>query len=172
MIPISSAISGGLIWSKIPHKNGFELKREGEVIASLQQKSCWSMEFQAESECERWKFRRTGFWRPATEIVDADSDMRIAILKPNWGGGGALEFSDGQIFRVTSKGFLRPVWSVLTDGGQPVLKIRSREKTVELSNQSHLPEGRLILLATFAWYMVRQAAQDAASAAVVVVAIS
>ena len=172
MIPISSAISGGLVWSKTPHKCGYELKCNGEIVAWLRRKSFWSSEFQAESHYGSWRFRRIGFFRCSTEIVDANSDIRIATLKRHWSGGGMLVFSDGQAFRLTSKGFWRPVWTVLADNGQPVLSIHSREKTVELPNELRLSEDRLILLAIFAWHLMQQAAEDAASAAVVFAATS
>jgi hypothetical protein len=172
MIPLSSAISGGLVWSKTLHKPGYELRRDGEVVGSLRRTSCWSSEFQAESRHGSWRFRRTGFSRGRTEIVDADSRIQIAVLKRNWGGGGTLAFSDGQTFQLTAKGWWRPVWTVLADNGQPVLSIRSREKTVDLPNQLHLPEGRLILLAIFTRYVMQQAAEDAAAVAVMAAATS
>lgn len=172
MIPISSAISGGLVWSKTPCKRGYKLNRSREIVGSLQRTSYWSSEFQAESAYGSWKFRRAGCFRTGTEIADSNSDTRIAILKPNWSGGGTLYFSDGPTFRLTSKGFWRPVWTVLADSGQPVLRIHSREKTVELPRESHLSEGRLILLAIFAWHIIQQASEDAASAAAAVAATS
>ena len=169
MIPISSAITGGLIWSKIPRERGYELKSNGGIVASLRQISCWSREFQAESQYGSWRFRRTGFWRAGMEIVDATSGVRIAALKPNWTGGGTLVFSDGQTFQLVCKGFWRPVWSVAANG-QLVLNIHSRGKKVELPNEPRLPEDRLTLLAIFTWHLMRQAVEDAASAAVVVAA--
>jgi hypothetical protein len=92
MIPISSAVSRGLVWSKTSHKRGYELKCNGEIAASLQHTSCWSSEYLAESKHGSWRFRRTGAWRTGTEIVDANSGVRIASLKPNWVGGGSLVF--------------------------------------------------------------------------------
>src|SRR5262249_39999452 len=100
-------------------------------------------------------------------------DTRIAVLKPNLSGGGVLKFSDGSTFRITSKGSWRPLWTLLADNGQPLLRIHSREKTVELPTQSHLSEDRLILLAIFGWHIMQQASEDAASvAASAIVAIS
>src|ERR1700719_3214847 len=145
MIPISSAISGGLVWSKTPHQRAYELKSGGNTVASLQRKSCWSQEFHAESQQGNWKFHRTGFWRFASEIVDENSGVQIATFKPNWCGAGTLVFSDGQIFQLTFKGLWRPVWSVLANG-QLVLSIQTRGKKVELANPMHLPEDRLTLL--------------------------
>jgi len=171
MIPISSAISGGLVWSKTPRKPAYELKSGGSTVASLQRNSCWSQEFHAESQHGRWKFRRIGFWRFASEIVDVNSGVQIATFKPNWGGGGRLVFSDGQTFQLTFKGLWRPVWSVLANG-QRVLSVQTRGKKVELVNQMHLPEDRLTLLVIFTWHIMRQAAEDAAAGAAVAAAIS
>jgi hypothetical protein len=169
MIPISSAFSGGLVWSKIPHQRGYELRRNGETVGSWQRMSCWSSEVQAESHHGNWRFRRSGFFRTSAEIIDAVSNTQIATLKPKCDGGGTLVFSDGQAFRITCKGFWRPVWTVFADNGQPVLSIHSREKTVELPNEIQVSEDRLILLVIFAWHMMQQAAEDAASVAAVAV---
>jgi hypothetical protein len=170
MIPISSAISGGLIWSKTSCKRGYELKCNGEIVASLQRKSFWSSEFQAESARGSWKFRRTGCFRAGTEIVDSNFGTRITILKPNWSGGGTLAFSDGLTFRITSKSLWRQVWTVLGDSGETVLSIHSRE--VDVPRKLHLSEERLILLAIFSWHIMQQASEDAASVAATLAAIS
>ena len=172
MIPISSAISGGLFWSKIPDKRGFELKCNGEIVGSLRPTSFWATEFQAESAHGTWKFRRTGCFRTGMEIVDSNSDVRIAILKPNWTGGGMLAFSDGLTFQIASKGFWRPVWTVWATSGEAVLSIHSREKAVELSGELQVSENRLILVAIFVWHIMQQAAEEAASTAAMVAVTS
>ena len=81
-----------------------------------------------------------------------------------------MVFFDGQAFRMTCKGFWRPVWTVFADNGQPVLSIHSRDKTVELPNEIQLSEDLLILLVIFAWHIMQQASEDAASAAAAVAA--
>jgi hypothetical protein len=168
MIPISSAISGGLYWSRIPHKRGFELTGNGEIVGSLQPTSFWATEFLAETLHGNWKFRRTGCLRTGTEIVDSATNTPIAIFKPNWSGGGRLAFTDGQTFQISTKGFWRPVWTVRTESGQDVLNIHAREKTVEVAGNVQLSEDRLALLAIFAWRILQQAAEEAASTAAMV----
>lgn len=165
MIPISSALSGGLFWSKIPQQRGFQLTSHGEVIGSLQKANFWATEFRAESAHGSWKFRRTGCFRTGTEVVDAISNTQIAIFKPNWRGGGTLAFFDGQTFQITCKGFWRPVWTVRDESGQSVLELHTREKAVDLPGTVQLSEDRLTLLAIFTWHIMRQAAEEAASAA-------
>jgi hypothetical protein len=174
MIPISSAISGGLVWSKIPHTRGYELKSNGETVASLHRTSCWSSEFRAESQHGHWRFRRLGFWRMNTEIRDVNSGAPIATFRRNWSGGGMLLFTDGETFQLTYKGFWRPVWTVRAHNGEPALSLDARAKTVELSNDSRWLKNdeRLTLLAIFAWHVMRQMAEDDASAAAVVAATS
>jgi hypothetical protein len=56
---------------------------------------------------------------------------------------------------------------VTTADGYLALQIRTRERTVELEKQSALPESRLLLLALFVFYRMRQAEEDGAVAAVV-----
>jgi len=161
------SISSGLAWSRTHHQCGSELKRNGETVGSLRRTRWWSSERQAESSHGSWRFRRSGFFRLCTEIVDAPSNTRIASLKPNWTGGGKLAFSDGQTFRIRSRGLWRPVWTVFADNGLPVLSIHSRGKTVELPNDLHLQEDRLFLLVMFTRHLMQQASEDAASAAMV-----
>lgn len=172
MIPLSSAIPRGLAWSKTPHTRGFELKSDGEIVASLWRTSFWSSEYRAKSQHGSWKFCRTGFFRTGVEVVDAISNARIATIRPNWSGCGTLGFADGQTFRLTSKGLCRPVWTVLADNGTPILNIHSSGKIIAFLDESRLQEDRLILLIVFCWHLMQQASEDASSVAAVVAATS
>jgi len=160
MIPISSAISGGLVWSKTPFSCSYELKSNGETVGSLRRTSFWTSEFRAESYHGSWRFRRSGCLRAGTEIIDLTSSVAIAALKPNWSGGGTLAFSADETYRITSQGFWQPVWVVVGKGDRPVLSIHSGDKTVQLTDEWYPSEARPILLAIFAWYLMKQAAED------------
>ncbi|HYA47996.1 MAG TPA: hypothetical protein VEE87_00345 [archaeon] len=169
MIPLSSAVSGGLTWSKIPRTRSYELKLNGELVGKLERPSFWCSKFLAETHEGRWIFRRGGFLGTRAEIVDAASGQPVAKLKSSWSGGGTLSFADGQRFHLTCKGWWRPVWSVTRENGQPVLQLHTREKTIESAASVAVPGSRLSLLTLFAWYRVLQAEEDAASAAAVAV---
>jgi hypothetical protein len=167
MIPLSSATSGGLIWSKISSRS-FELNRSGEVIGRLQRPSFWSCSFQAETQTGRWTFRRSGWLGGCSDILDSASPQPIATFKPAWGGrGGKLTFVDGQTFQLQCKGWWRPVWSVIAESDEVVLRLQRREKTVEMSSAPTVPESRSGLLILFTWYHVLQSEEEAASAAVI-----
>jgi hypothetical protein len=170
MIPISSAISGGLLWSKIPHQRGFQLKSNGEDVGSLRPTNFWATEFQAESTHGSWKFRRTGFFNTSTEITDSKSDVGIATFRENWSGRGTLAFSDGMRFQINPKGFWRPVWTVQTEDGKAVLNIHPREKAVEFPGEMQLSDDRLSLLAIFALHAMERAEEEYASTAALFVA--
>jgi hypothetical protein len=173
MIPISSAISGGLTWSKISWTRGYELRLNGDVVGRLERPSFWCSKFLAETQDGRWVFRRGGFLGTGAEILDAASEQPIATFKSGWGGGsGTLTFADGQAFHLQCKGWWRPVWTVTSEGGQPVLRLHTREKTVELPSGAVVPNSRLSLLTMFAWYRVLQAEEDEASAAAAVIVTS
>jgi len=169
MIPLSSAASGGLTWSKIPHSRSYELKMQGEAVGTLTRPSIWCAKYEAETAQGRWTFRRGGFLGTGGEILDTASGQLLATLKSHWGSGGTLTFADGETFRLECRGWWRPVWSVMTDAGQPLLRLHVREKSVELAEVAAPAESRLLLLAMFAWHRVLQAEEDAASAATVAV---
>jgi hypothetical protein len=60
---------------------------------------------------------------------------------------------------------------VTTDGGQPLLLLHTREKTVELPAGAVVAGSRVSLLVMFAWYRVLQAEEDAAAAGAVAVIV-
>lgn len=167
MIPLSSAISGGLSWSKVPRSQNYELRRNSDVVGTLVHPSCLSSKFDAEMADGRWSFRRSGFC--GAEIIDSVSEQPIATFKSAWGGQGFLTFVGGERFHLVCKGWWRPVWSVVAENGQPLLHIHTREKTIEIPTTAAVPGNRLSLLILFAWYRVLQAEEDAASAATVAV---
>ena len=166
MIPLANAASGVLAWSKI--KGAHSLTLNGEVVASLHRASFWSSAFLAESRGAQWIFRRTGLLGSNAEIIDTKSNHRLATFHANWSCGGTLVFADGQVFSITSKGLWRPVWTVAGSDDQPVLRVSG--KSVELMSVGGIPEGRLMLLTLFVWQRIQQAAEDAASVAVMVAA--
>lgn len=172
---LQSALSGTLTWSKISSaKQHYELKLNGEVVGSLRKPSFWSSEFEAETQHGIWVFRRGGFCGTGAVIVNAVSRQTIAASKSGWGGRGTLTFADGQVFQVQCNGWWRPTWSVLTENGQPVARIHTRERTVDLPDSpamaGSISDDRLTLLIMFTWYCVLRAEEDAA--AVMVAAVS
>lgn len=164
MIPSSTAVSSGFTFSA--NWRGFELKHDGQSVATLKRPRVWSADFIAESPSESWVIRRSGFWGNKGEILDGASQRRIATFKWGWGGKGTLTFADGETFLVLTRGCWRPVWSVTTEAGQAVLQLHTREKSVEVQEDVSLPTDRLLVLMLFVLYRVRQAEEAAAGAAV------
>jgi hypothetical protein len=68
---------------------------------------------------------------------------------------------------VECKGWRHPVWSVIAENGETLLRLHVCEETVEVPTGTAVPDGRLSLLIMFTWYRVLQAEEDAASAAMV-----
>jgi hypothetical protein len=171
MIPastLSAATSGALTWSKISCGRCYELKQNGKVWGTLLRSSLWSQTFQAETSEDRWTLRANGFFRTGTEILDS-TGQPVAQFTRSWGGPGALTFTDGQTFYLKNRGWWRPVWSLTANSGELVLRLRAREKMIEIP-ASGVSGVRLSLLTMFALYRVQQAEEEAASAAIVAVA--
>ena len=166
MIPISIAPSSRYTWSSLPRNQGSELRQDGEVVATLRQPSMWSSNYVASTVDHQWIFRRMGFWGNAAEISDSVSQQTVATFKSSWGGRGTLTFSDGEKFDFVCHGLWHPVWTVLSADGEPMLWLRTREEFVDVKWTS-APKARLSLLVLFTLYRVRQAEEDAASAATV-----
>lgn len=167
MIPSSSVTLSRFTWSNLPKNQGSELRRDGRPVGSLLRPSVWSSDYVAVSGEKQWTFRRRGFWGNCSEITESGSQPAIATFKCSLAGRGTLMFSDGQKFDFVCHGLWRPVWSVMSENGQPVLALHAREEFVEFKPDSGVPDSRLSLLALFALYRVRQAEEDAASAAIV-----
>ena len=166
MIPLSATRSALLTWSRIPRTQSYELRNPDRTLATLHHLRGMSPHFMAESQDGRWVFRRNGFLGAGAEILDADSQQPIASFKAAWSGGGVLSFSDGPKFRLECDGLWHPVWTLIAGDSQPVLRLHSREKTVDLLG-SHVADRRLSVLILFTWYRVLQAHEDAAAAAMI-----
>ena len=167
MIPLSSVTRGTFTWSDLPKNQGCELRRDGGIVGRLLRPSVWSSNYEAISGNHRWTFQRTGFWGHWAEILELDSQPVIATFKCSLGGRGTLSFADGEKFDFICHGIWRPIWSVMREDGELVLALHSREQFVDVNSESGVPESRISLLALFGLYRVRQAEEDAASAAIV-----
>ena len=168
MIPLSSAISGGLTFSKASRSRIHQLKLNDDVVGTLMRPSFWSMTYQAETQTGTWTFRREGWLGGRSEILSGISRQQIATFKMAWGGrGGKLAFTDGQTFQLQCKGWWRPLWTLFTEGGEPLLSLHRREKRAELQPATTVPAERTALLILFTWYRVLESEEDASAAAVI-----
>jgi hypothetical protein len=165
MIPLPIAASTVLTWSKIPHSRDYELTRNGEIVGTLRRPSIWSSKSIAAAQDREWIFRRGWSGGTGIEILDSPSERSVATFKSGWTARGVLTLADGQTFHMECEGWWHPVWIVVGQDHQPVLRIHRREKTVELANVSGFSSERLSLLTMFAWYRILQAEEDAAATA-------
>lgn len=78
-----------------------------------------------------------------------------------------LTFVDGRQFKLTTKGFCRPVWSWIDDQGYKLLETTPHNKSVVLvrSVDSYLP-----VLIMFSWHQILQANDEATTMAMFAVA--
>ena len=104
MIPLSSAISAGLTFSKVSRSRIYELRLNNDVVGTLLRPSFWSMSYRAETQAGIWTFRRAGWLGGKSEVLDRSSQQQIATFKMAWGGrGGRLTFAMTKHFNWSAK---------------------------------------------------------------------
>jgi len=162
MIPAAAAVSSRFTFSA--NWRGFDLKQNDRTIATLARPRAWSSDFIATTPNGRWIIRRGGFWGNKGEIRDATSQQQIAVFKWGWGGKGSIRFADGEAFLMVTRGCWHPVWTVVTQAGERVLELHTREKSVEIDPQAAVAHERLSILVLFTLYRVRQSEEAAAAA--------
>lgn len=167
MIPPSFRTPGFLTWSNSALSRGCDLKRNDEILGTLRHLAPFSLNYLAQTQYGKWIFSRDGFLGASAQIRDSTSQQRIASFRSVWAGGGTLTFADGLTFHLKCKGWAHPVWSITTESGQFVVSLHAWEKRLELRGGFELPEDQLALLIMFTLYRMRQAEEDAASAAMV-----
>jgi len=166
MIPPSFGAPGVLTWSNSALNRGCDLQRNDEVLGTLRHLAPFSSSYVAETQYGKWTFRREGLLGASTEIIDSAS-QHVATFRSVWAGAGTLTFTNGQTFQLKCKGWAHPVWNFTMGGGKLLLSLHAWERTLDLRGGSELPENQLALLIMFTLYRMRQAEEDAASAAMV-----
>ena len=107
----------------------------------------------------------TSFDQPMATKDAKDNDT--FTFRSVWGsGGGTLAFADGDTYWLECEGWWRPVWQLIAEHGQTLLRLHAREKSVELPSTVSVPGSRLALLIMFTWYRVLQAEEEAMIAAI------
>ena len=165
MSTMLSALPFHMLWSK-QGKGRYELRSGTALFGSVQRRGWCAREFSADSSSGNWIIRRVGLGL-RTEIYLAGGEGPIASFKPGWSSGGLLTFADGQTFRLSARGFLRPIWTVSSENGRQILAVDHRGKSVTVRAAENLEPQRLALLALFTWCRILQASEDAAVVAFV-----
>ena len=167
MTPTPTVSPSKITWSRIRHSRNYQLNLGTEVWATLKRPGFWSCDFLAETHDSRWIFRRAGFFRTYAEVLNSETSRHVASFQSDWGGGGVLSFDDGHTFRLACSGWWRPVWTLTSEQGEPVLSLHRRDKSFQLPGVVSVPNSHLALLMLFALYRVLQSEEDAAAVAVI-----
>jgi hypothetical protein len=153
-----------LTWTKSNVRGRYELTSNGAVLGSLQRVGFWKPASHAEFQGQSWSFQRSGMAN--TKVLEEPGARLVAEFKANWLGGGMLTFADGRQFRLTSRGFWRPVWSWTDDHGAKLVEATPHNKSVVLlgtaavKNYQH--DSYLPVLIMLSWHQILQANDDAA----------
>jgi hypothetical protein len=165
--PISETAGQELLWIQpAARKRDHELRAGDDIVATLgfQRGSLAD----AEAAGAHWTFKRQGFWHPRVTVRVAGSDSDLAIFHPRWVGGGALEFPDGRVVRLSSANFWQSEW-VWQDNEKPLIRFKGRHGFIKARGAVEIrPEAvaspDLAMLVLLGWYLILLHAEDSAAA--------
>lgn len=169
MRPISETAGEELLWIQpAARRREHELRAGDDVVATLRfQRGSLA---DAEAEGHHWTFKRQGFWQPRVTVRAPGSDADVAVFRPRWAGGGALDFADGRSVRLSSANFWQSQW-VWQEKDQPLILFKGRHGIVKAKGAVEIQPGaesRLDtpLLVLLGWYLILLHADDTAAATV------
>ena len=103
----------------------FELRADGELVATLKFRSAWGSLAIAESADGCWTFKRVGFWQTKATIRALGSDTDVAVFNNNtWANGGTLVLRDGRKYPATSN-FWQTQCQFQTEQGTPLILMKT-----------------------------------------------
>jgi len=104
-----------------PMARQFELRQDGDVLATLRFDTAFGSLARAETEDGVFTFKRVGFFRPGVTIRKAGSDEDLGNYQPSWNNGGELELENGKGYTFRCTSFWHGRWSMLDESGDTVL---------------------------------------------------
>jgi hypothetical protein len=157
--PIREA-SSNLQWiHPDPTKRHFELKDEGDTVATLTWEKPTGSIAIARSSGGAWSLKRLGFLNPRVSAIDLESRTQLVRFDATVSGDGLAQTKDGYTFRWHSN-LWRAEWGWVDSGGTDLVKFR-RSFDVEEKKEGRLEifdAGRdhrhLDLLSLMGWYLI------------------
>jgi hypothetical protein len=168
MRPLSQTAGEELLWIQpAARRREHELRAGDDVVATLRfQRGSLA---DAEAEGHHWTFKRQGFWQPRVTVRIPGSDADVAVFRPHWAGGGALELADGRTVDLRSANFWQSQW-VWQEKDQPLILFKGRYGIVKAKGAVEIqpaaaqgPDASLLVL--LGWYLILLHAEDANAAA-------
>lgn len=169
MRPLSEVAGQELLWVQpAALKKAHELRAGAKVVATLVFQR-GSLADAAVAE-QHWTFKREGFWHPRIMVRTGGSDVDLAIFRPRWMGGGALELGQGKTVDFSPANLWQSQW-FWKEVQTPLVTFKSRHGLVKSGAQVEVrPEAAdnrdLALLVLLGYYLILLYAEDAAAASV------
>ncbi len=163
----------GLRWSQpSAGRMEYELRSNGEIVATLKFRSMWGTLATAESGDGCWTFKRVGFWQNKASIRSCGSEVDLAVFRNNtWDNGGTLEFQNGRRFKATTN-FWSTNLTFQTEADEPLVRFKYGGVFHRAAEVEILPRGRNVpdapLFVLFGWYLAIMLDSDSGAAAAVI----
>ena len=171
MKPIKKLADNFVEWSqpKAMHRH-YEMRGDGEIIATLTWKKLFGSLAVAECAEESYSLKRGGFLRPYITVRKLDLDNEVATMQMGLGHNGVLTFQDGRSFRFQKLSFWKSQWGFIDENNKIVCTFN--HKTPRLKEAAEVSiEGKaksfpyLLLMLIVGWYTIILIQQESAAAA-------
>ncbi len=148
-------------------KMEYQLRAGDDVAATLRFRSSFGTFAVAESADGCWTFKRVGFFQTRVTIRHCNTDVEVAVFKPNtWSGGGTLILASGQTYRAATN-FWQTKFTFETEAGDPLLSFQSGGFIHQSAIVSFQPNAAMLpdlpLMVLLGWYLIIMMHNDSAA---------
>ena len=159
-----SSARDALAWGqRSAFQRNYELAAGPRIIATLRFEKSFGASAAGTFEGMDFRLLRTGILQPRVIVTDADG-RALARFRPNWTGGGAVEFNDGVRFLWKATNFWKSEWAFVDAEKTPQLKFfqqmamfRNGARVSAVSETPYTPVQCIL-----GWYLLVVAAEEAA----------
>ena len=140
----------------------------GKVIATLEHPSVWKRVYRVAFGDRILTFRSVGFWQSKIAVRDEATGVDVAEYRGVF--GNALGFKTGRVFRWQRRGFWKSAYYFTAADNEDVLTFKRaprafRTGAIVIISPSAFKYPEVLVLLAFGFYLMIQAAQQAAAAA-------
>ncbi|HVT42797.1 MAG TPA: hypothetical protein VMT00_00235 [Thermoanaerobaculia bacterium] len=159
--------SGKYTWVS-PGAREFSLEKGHDQIGELRWEKATGSLATGRLDAEQWSFKRVGYFHPHVTVRRVGTEADIGRVVLGIGGGGSVQFRDGERYDWTSN-LWRSEWGWMTPSGRSLVRFHrefglgERSGSVEIP-EDHLQTIHLPLLVVLGWYLIVLLAEDAAIA--------
>jgi hypothetical protein len=159
-----SSARDALAWGqRSAFQRNYQLMDGPRLVATLRFEKTFGANAAATFQGREFRLLRTGILQPRVVVTDADG-RAVARFRPNWSGGGVVEWNNGVKFSWKATNFWKSEWGFVDAEKNPHLKFfqqlalfRNGARVSAIRETEYTPVQCLL-----GWYLLVLAAEESA----------